>query len=209
MDIKQIMLSCAKVNKKYMRLPAGKVAGLEELTALYKRIAEQCLQCAKAWVQEIPCPDHEPATDAFAWGVVAWADAIGIAMGVDPVEWGRIFMFPHEQFAQYLKPGSPPAPLEAGEGSPADVIMSLDAQWTELVIRLTAQWGSFHHLKDNGAMLEAQNLVGELRNPGGETYKAFLASDQIFFDHLFKPFQFSELTRNYINAWLKRAGEVV
>lgn len=207
MKQKEIILNCTRVNHKYMRLPAGKVVGLETMTDLYKRIASQSLDCAQAWVQDSPCPDHEPAVDAFWWGVVAWADAFGLSMGVDMAEWSRLFVYPHDQFANYLRPSNPPPPLEPVNESPANVILALDAAWTELVIKLTAEWGLFHHLKDRGAMLEAQRLQGELRTPGSPTCKAFLESDLTFFHHLFKNFPFSEQTRKYINAWLKRAEE--
>ena len=65
MKHKEIILNCTRVNHQYMRLPSGKVSGLEAMTDLYKRIASQGLDCAQAWVQDSPCPDHEPATDAF------------------------------------------------------------------------------------------------------------------------------------------------
>lgn len=209
MKEKEIILNCTRVNHQYMRLPAGKVAGLETMTELYRRIASQSLDCAQAWVQDNPCPDHEPAVDAFWWGVVAWSDAFGLSMGVDMAEWSRLFVYPHDQFAGYLKPGRAPAPLDPVDGSPANVILTLDAMWTELVIKLTAQWGLFHHLKDKGAMIEAQSLQGELRNPESPTYKAFLESDLVFFRHLFKHFPFSEPTKKYIAAWLKRAEEAL
>ncbi|MBA7687077.1 hypothetical protein ES703_95537 [subsurface metagenome] len=122
-------------------------------------------------------------------------------------EWSRLFVDPHCQFANYLRPGNPPPPLEQVDGSPANVILTLDADWTELVIKLTAQWGAFHHLKDRGAMLEAQRLQGELRTPGSPAYKAFLESDLNFFRHLFKTFPFSAKTRKHIDAWLKRAEQ--
>jgi len=202
---KEIMLHCTEVNNRYMRLPAGKVAGLETMTALYKRIATQSLDCAQAWVKDSPCPDHEPATDAFWWGIVAWSDAFGLSMGIDMAEWSRLFVYPHEKFANYLRPGNPPPPLEPVNESPANVILTLDARWTELVIKLTAQWGFFHHLKDKEAMVEAQRLGGELCNPGSPAYKAFLESDLAFFRALFKPFPFSQKTRDHIDAWLKKA----
>lgn|GEM_PF-4976484 len=210
MDIKEIILKCMEVNHKYIRLPAGKVAGLETMTSLYNRIAEQCLTCAQAWGQDSPCPDHEPATDAFAWGVVAWSDAFGLSMKVDQVEWGKYVVYPHEQFAQYLRPGRPPEPLEEVDGSPANVILSLDARWTELVIKLTAKWGLVHHLKkDKDAMIEAQNLIRELKNPASSAYKAFLESDLVFFRALFQLFPFSDVTRNYIHNWLARAEQAL
>lgn len=208
MNHKEIMLNCAQVNQSYMRLPAGKVDGLETMAALYKRIANQSLQCAQAWVQDSPCPDHEPAVDAFWWGVVAWADAFGLSMGVDQTEWGNLFMYPHQEFANYLRPNGLPAPLDVVEGSPADIILTLDAMWTEKVIKLTAQWGLFHHLKDKGAMLEAISLQADLVKPGSPVRKAFLESDLLFFRHLFLPFSFTESTRKHITDWLKRAEEV-
>ena len=132
------------------------------------------------------------------------------------VEWGRMFVFPHEQFANYLRPGKPPAPLVAilcplhsRNESPANVILTLDATWTELVIKLTAKWGLLHHLKDKDAMIEAQRLQGELRDPRTITYKAFLESDLTFFRHLFKHFPFCETTKKYIDAWLKKAEEAL
>ena len=209
MSHKEIMLNCARVNNNYMRLPAGKVAGLETMTALYRRIASQSVQCAEAWLQDSPCPDHEPAVDAFWWGVVAWADAFGLSMGVDQKEWGNLFMYPHDKFANYLRPNGLQDPLNPVEGSPADIILTLDVMWTEKVIKLTAQWGLWHHLKDKGAMLEAINLQAELVKPGSPVRKAFLESDLRFFHHLFPPFSFTEATRKHINSWLKRAEEEV
>jgi len=209
MNNRELMLKCMEVNSKYMRLPAGKVAGLEAMTELYKRIASQSLYCAQAWVQDSPCLPHEPATDAFIWGIVAWSDAFGLSMGVDQVEWGRVFVYPHDEFANYLRPGNPPEPLPTVDGSPANIILTLDALWTELVIKLTAKWGLFHHLKDKDAMIEAQSLQGELQNPASPAYKAFLESDLNFFHHLFKPFPFSQKTRKHINDWLKKAEEAL
>lgn len=214
MNNREIMLHCTKVNHDYMRLPAGKVAGLEALTALYKRIASQSLQCAQAWVQDSPCPKHEPAIDAFWWSVVAWADTFGLCIGVDQKEWGRTFISPHYEFACYIKPlkdalfgGNAPEPLPQVDGSPADIILKLDALWMERVITLTAKWGLLHHLKDKQAMTEAQHLDDELRNADSPAYKAYLESDLAFFHALFKPLPFSEETRNHIDAWLKSAEE--
>lgn len=209
MDIKAIMLNCTKVNQRYMRLPAGKVAGLETMTDLYKRIASQSIQCAEAWHRDEPCPEHEPAVDAFWWAVVSWADAFGLSMGVDQVEWGQKFIFPHDMFANYLRPGTPPAPLSTVDGSPANIIMELDARWMVLVISLTAQWGMIHHLKDSRAISEAQHLEAELRNPASPAYKAYLKSDLAFFRALFKPFPFNQQTKEHIDAWLKEVEAVL
>ena len=209
MNHKKIMLNCTRVNRQYMRLPVGKVAGLEAMTELYKRIASQSLTCAQAWVNDSPCPDHEPATDAFWGAIVAWADAFGLSMGVDQIEWGRVFVYPHNEFANYLRPGRPPEPLPTVNGSPANIILTLDALWTELVIKLTTKYGLLHHLKDKGALIEAQSLQGELQNPDSPTYKAFLESDLNFFRKLFKPLPFSEKTKKYITDWLKQAEEAL
>lgn len=209
MNDRELILKCIEVNSGYMRLPAGQVAGLENMVALYKRVAEQSLECARAWAKDSPCPAHEPATDAFWWGVVAWADGFGLSMGVDQAEWGRLFVSPHEAFANYLRPARPPTPLPAVDGPPANIILALDALWTELVIKLTARWGLLHHLKDKGAIIEAQRLQGELQNPDSPTYRAFLESDLTFFHALFKHFPFSKETRKHIDDWLKKAEEAL
>lgn len=223
MNKREIMLRCTLVNRDYMRLPAGKIAGLETMTDLYKRIAGQSVQCAEAWVHENPCPEHEPAVDAFWWAVVAWADAFGLSVRIDQTEWGRTFISPHYEFACFLKPlkeamfgvpwqrcyGNAPEPLPQADGSPANIIMTLDALWMERVISLTAKWGMFHHLKDRAAMNEAQQLDAQLRDPGSLAYKAYLESDLAFFRALFKPFPFSVPTRTYIENWLKRAEEAL
>lgn len=209
MNNKEIMLKCTRVNHDYMRLPAGKVTGLQAMAALYKRIAQQSLTCAQAWVQDNPCPDHEPATDGFWWAVVAWADAFGLSMGVDQVEWGKVFICPHDNFANYLRPGGLPEPLPMVNGSPANIIMELDAKWMELVIKLTGKWGLIHHLKDRGALIEAQCLKDDLHNPQSPAYKAYLESDLAFFRALFKPFPFKKKTQRYINDWLRRAEETL
>ncbi|MBA7658982.1 hypothetical protein ES703_66945 [subsurface metagenome] len=208
MNNREIILKCTEVNLKYMRLPA-KVDGLKNLTELYKRMAKQSFDCAAAWVAGNPCPDHEPATDAFWWGVVVWAEAFGLSFGFDWTEWGSKFVQPHYDFAQYLRPGLVSERFPLISGPPADIILRLDALWMERVIQLTTKWGLMAHLKDKGALTEAQKLGADLRNPRSPAYKAFLESDLTFFRHLFKPFPFSEQTRKHINAWLKRAEEAL
>lgn len=209
MDYREIMLHCTKVNKDYMRLPAGKVTGLEVMTSLYNRISDQSLQCAREWHNERPCPRHEPAVDAFWWAAVAWTDGFGLSVGVDPVEWGRVFVAPHEQFANYLKPNMLQPPIEAVEGHPAHQNITLTRLWMELTIKLTADWGLIHHLKDRRALVEAHRLDTELKNPEGPVYKAYLHSDMLFFKALFRGIPFSDKTKSQLFAWIQRAEEVL
>ena len=209
MNHKEIMLKCTQVNCDYMRLPAGMVEGYRKLTELYQRIADQARECAQAWLKDKPCPAHEPAVDAFWWAVVAWSDAFGLSVGINPVEWGKVFIAPHHEFAAYLRPGKPPEPLQPVDGTPAETILELDARWTELVIKLTARWGIMHHLKDRGAMIEARHLQGELRRPGSPAYKAYLRSDLDFFKTLFRNFPFSDKTQRHLNVWLQTVEEAL
>ncbi|MBA7658232.1 hypothetical protein ES703_66181 [subsurface metagenome] len=207
MNNREIILKCTEVNLKYMRLPAGKVDGFKNLTEFYKRLAKQSLDCAAAWVADNPCPDHEPAVDAFWWGAVAWSDAFGLSIGVDQVEWGRVFIAPHHEFADYLRPGKPPEPLPPVDGSPANIIMELDALWMERVIKLTTKWGLMAHLKDKGALTEAQRLNADLRNPHSKAHTAYLESDLTLFRHLFNNFPFSDGLRKQLDDFITRAEE--
>lgn len=207
MNNRQIILRCTDVNSRYIRLPAGSVSGLKNLRKLYKRMATQSLVCAHAWVEDMPCPNHEPAVDAFWWGVVAWADAFGLSMGVDQTEWGRVFVAPHDEFASYLRPNGLPEPLPVVSGPPADIILRLDTLWMERVIKLTTRWGLMAHLKDKGALSEAQNLGADLRNPGSPAYKAYLESDLEFFRKLFVNFPFSQGVRKKLDDFITKAEE--
>lgn len=206
---REIMLKCTQISCDYMRLPAGMVEGYSKVAALYQRLAEQSRKCAQAWVKDKACPSHEPAVDAFWWGVVAWADAFGTSVGVDKIEWERVFIRPHRGFAEFLCPGPHPEPLPFVGGPPADIILRLDALWMERVIKLTAKWGLMTHLKDKGALIEAQRLGDELRNPHRPAYKAYLESDIRFFRELFRPFPFSIETHRQIDSFLHQAEEVL
>lgn len=207
MTSKEIMVACCKVNRDYMRLPAGKVSGLETMTDLYNRIAAQSLECAEAWQRGSPRWPHEPAVDAFWWSVVSWADGFGLSIGVNMAEWSKQFIHPHQQFANYLKPGNPPPPLEAVNGTPANIILELDVKWMELVIGLTSQWGFLQHMKDMAAKTEAEKLGAELRKQDSPAYKAYLESDLAFFRALFGCFPFTRATKSHLNSWLKRVEE--
>lgn len=202
MTEREIMLRCTGVNRDYMRLPAGQVTGLTTLTELYQRMASQSVECAHAWVSDQSCPSHEPAVDAFWWGVVAWADAFGQSIKVEKGEWHQVFIVPHLNFAAYLKDGNHLVTINPVSGTAGEIIMELDARWMELVIRLTMQWGLLHHLKDRQALVEAKNLDALLRVPGSLAFKAYLESDLVFFRELFKNFQFSPETTAYLRDWL-------
>jgi hypothetical protein len=199
------ILRCMMVNAEYMRLPAGAIEGLEHLTNLYRRIAKQSLECALAWVNDEPCPDHEPAVDAFAWGIVAWADAFGLSVGVDQEEWAKVFVQPHTEYAEYLRPGNHVEPIPFVEGPAGDIIMRLDALWMDRVVKLTAKWGLLHHMKDMPAVTEAKRLDEELKTPGSRGYRAYLESDLKFFAAFFEHFTLTEETRDQLNAFLDRA----
>lgn len=205
MNNREIILKCTQVNRDYMKLPAGKVDGLKNLTELYKRMANQSYNCANAWVEDRACPDHEPATDAFWWGVVVWAEAFGLSFGFDWTEWGSKFVQPHYDFAQYLRPGLVSECFPLVSGPPADIILQLDALWMERVIQLTTKWGLMTHLKDKGALSESQKLGDDLRNPHSPAYKAYLESDLKFFRALFRNFPFSQALRKQLDDFIAKA----
>lgn len=204
-DAKELILHCTQVNAEYMRLPAGELQNYKALSGLYQSLAEQSRVCAQGWCSNLPCPEHEPAVDAFWWAVVAWSDAFGISMGVDPVEWGREFVNPHFDFAEYLRPGEKPEVIEPHAALPAAVIIELDVRWMRLVVKLTTRWGLRQHLKDRSALREAERLERELRNGRGLVRDAYLRSDLKFFDALFKSFPFKYQTRQQIKDWLAMA----
>lgn len=209
MSNKETILKCADVNFRYMRLPAGSVDGYRNLVDVYQRIARQSLAAAQAWNYGSPCPSHEPAVDSFWWGVTAWAEAFGRSIGVDINEWNLKFVVPHYEFAEYLRPKGYSEPLPMCTGDPADVILKLDALWMEQVVKLTAKWGLFSHLKDMPALTEARILGIELQNRGTDAYKAYLRSDLTFFEQLFKNFEFVPATNQRLFDWLAKAKEAI
>lgn len=205
MTTRELIHHCCKVNAEYMRLPAGELHNYKHLSGLYQRLADQSLLCAGAWLRDEPCPEHEPAVDAFWHAVVAWSDAFGISIGVDPVEWGREFVHPHFLFADYLRPGEQLETIEPHAALPAEVIMELDIRWLKLVVKLTARWGLFHHAKDMPALREAERLERDLRAEDGQVREAYLKSDLKFFKALFEPFPFKYQTKQQIKDWLALA----
>lgn len=205
MTEREIMLRCTGVNRDYMRLPAGQVTGLTTLTELYQRMASQSVECAHAWVSDQSCPSHEPAVDAFWWGIVPWADAFGQSIKVEKGEWHRVFIVPHLSFAAYLKAGNHLESISPVSGTAAEIILELDRRWMELVIRLTMKWGLLHHIKDRQALNEAKNLDAMLRVPSSTAWSLYLESDLAFFRQLFKNFQFSAETTAYLADWVSWA----
>jgi len=206
MNNREIILKCTEINRDYMRLPAGMVQGYQAMVNLYQRIANQSVECAQAWVEDKPCPSHEPAVSAFWWAVVSWADAFGSSIGVDMEEWDTVFVAPHDQFASYLMPRSRSEFLPVVVGSPAQIVMELDSSWTDLVIRLTIRFGGIN-LRDRRALVGARHLQQELRKEGSPVYKAYLQSDLEFFRQLFKNFTFSEKTVMALGDWLLKLEE--
>ncbi len=206
---REIILKCTEVNRDYMRLPAGMVDGYLDMVNLYQLIANQSYECAQAWVEDKPCPPHEPAVDAFWWAVVSWAEAFGRSIGMDMDEWGPVFVAPHDQFASYLKPRSRSEGLPVVGGSPAHIVMELDARWTDLVIELTTRFGLAAHLKDRRALVGARRLQQELRIAGSPVYNAYLQSDLVFFRQLFQNFTFNEKTVMVLRDWLLRLEEAL
>lgn len=205
MKYAEVMLHCTYVNAWY-NLPAG----FDAVAGLYRRLAWQSQRCARAWAAPgLPCPPHEPATSAFWWGVVAWADAFGRRLGLDEAEWYSKFVAPHRDFAWYLRPYQrgvhPPRDLLKSLNPDGPWLLELDARWTALVIKLTARWGVLHHLKDLRALWQALRLMRELRRTDSPVARAYLKSDIQFFRELFKPFDFSDETRGKIDHFLARA----
>jgi hypothetical protein len=209
----------------YMRgTPAAK-AGYGAVVRLYQRIASQGLDCAKAWEQRRPCPPHEPAVDAFWWGVAAWANLFcaDVAAWSGPVHARAIhdsllesFCRPHREFAQWLRPLRPAStevPLVASHAapfngaSPAEIILAHDAAWTLLVIRLTARWGLVRHLKDLPALWQALLLVRRLRRWPNPVARAYLESDMKFLRELFGHFHFRPQVQLVLDRFLEAAEE--
>ena len=228
--MKDIIRLCASTNWGYMATTAaGHVPGLEAVARLYDRLATQSYSCAQAWLEDRPVPEHEPAVDAFWWGVVEWAHAFPRAL----LRWGgyhepelydemaRVFYIPHWEFACWLRPpksivGYAVLP-EARQvpvptvfhlpwpfyRRPAEIILRYDARWTRRVILLTARWGLLHHLKrDAKALWQALFLMRRLRRWPDPVAVAYLESDLVFLRELFGHFEFSPRLKGIIENFL-------
>jgi hypothetical protein len=225
--VAETMVRCAATNLAYMRAtPAGK-AGYGAVVRLYHRLAAQGLACAQAWAARGPCPPHEPAVDAFWWGVAAWAPMFSVDVlcwaghGDDRLlhhELQEAFCRPHLEFARWLRPLRPEergARLvsayfpRAGSATPGRMVLRHDAAWTRLVIRLTAGWGLLHHLKDLPALGQALLLLRHLERWPDPVARAYLESDLAFLRELFGHFDFTPGLRAALESFLARAGEEV
>lgn len=138
MNSSEVILRCMDTNVAYMATTSAGQVGYPAVVRLYQRIARQSLDCAAAWVVEDayqrehlhpsgnPCPSHEPATEAFWWGVAAWTSDLtrdillwhrrnpslkfGSVTGVELEqrtalqELQEVFCRPHREFAGRLRP---------------------------------------------------------------------------------------------------------
>lgn len=233
--VKDIIRLCASTNWGYMATTAaGHVPGLEAVTRLYDRLATQSYSCAQAWLEDRPVPEHEPAVDAFWWGVVEWSHAFPRAL----LRWGgyhdpalyeemeRVFFDPHWEFARWLRPKAVKVLSVSRHptshiGSkvvhwqytpwpvyrrPAQIILRYDARWTRRVILLTARWGLLHHLKrDAKALWQALFLMRQLRRWPDPVAMAYLESDLVFLRELFSHFDFSPRLKAIIENFLAMA----
>ena len=224
-DSRAAMVACAATNLAHMpTTPAGR-ASPGALVKLYQRLAGQGLVCAQAWKDGRPCPPHEPAVDAFGWGVAAWArsfstDLVYLTQSADePLlreEMQEVFCRPHREFACWLRPlddrgmaGVFHAYSHVAGTSPARLVLAHDAAWTSLVIRLTARWGLPHHLKDLPALWQSLMLVRRLRRWPDPVARAYLESDLKFLRELFGHFHFRPQVRLALDRFLEAAEEEV
>ncbi len=220
---KAAILQCAETNSRYMRRSAGQ-AGYPAVVGLYDRLADQSLDCARAWAAAEPIPDHEPAVDAFWWGLVEWAHYFTVAI----LRWGsyqeielyremdRVFVRPHVEFASWLRPDlhhrhrvPNKGVIGAGESlRAAEVILRCDVRWTWCVILRTARWGLLHHLKrDAKALWQALFLMRRLRQWPDPVAVAYLESDVVFLRELFGHFEFSHRMKAIIENFLAMAAQ--
>lgn len=171
------ILQAAKLNAAYMDMPVG--SHYPSMVKLYRMIAREGVECARAYVNGDPPPKHSASLDAFLWGNVAWARSIGAFIVDDAGVWEHLFVTPHFLFAQYLKFPVVPRKLQvAGKGlHPADLNLEHDRQWMWLVMKLTARWGLLSHLRYLPALAQSIRLAKHL-----------------------KPYHRSQVTLNYIRA---------
>ena len=224
-DSRAVMVACAATNLAHMpTTPAGR-ASPGALVKLYQRLAGQGLACAQAWKDGRPCPSHEPAVDAFWWGVAAWArsfstDLVYLTQSADePLlreEMQEVFCRPHREFACWLRPlddrgmaGVFHAYSHVARTSPARLVLAHDAAWTSLVIRLTARWGLRRHLKDLPALWQSLSLVRRLKRWPDPTAVAYLESDLMFLRQLFDHFPFSSRLRAALDQFIDISADTL
>lgn len=218
---KAIMVACAATNLDHMRTtPAGE-ASPSTLVKLYQRMAIQGLSCAQAWQEGKPCPPHEPAVDAFWWGVAAWAgvfsnDLLQCLELKDKrrlhYELQEVFCRPHREFACWLRPLDPREAAGVLHDynpvtgiSAVQLVLAHDIAWTRLVMRLTARWGLLRHVSDLPALWQSLTLVRRLERWPDPLAQAYLESDLLFFRRLFAQFPFSPRLRAALDEFISAA----
>lgn len=230
---KAVMVQCAKTNAKYMDMRVGQVA-YSRLVKLYRRIAEASVGLAEEYSDGAPRPSpHEPAVDAFWTAAAAWShnftvDVLRSYPTPNFVEDNHgicsTFCGPHRQFAQWLRPqrirvypfaSAPPL----GTLKPGKIILLHDHQWTMQVIKLTARWGLWYHLKDIPVLWETRRLLQDLKTwPDGNPPRGipamtiatdYLQADLVFLEELFGHFKLSPAVKDTIQVFLARAQEEV
>ncbi len=183
-----------------------------------------------------PVPAHSAAVDAFWWGVSIWAkdfcsDMVTWWDGMSEAEPGvrqrerknelireeltRVFVYPHFEFACWLRP----RPGWWGSGrwkkpvatvpilTPGQIILDHDALWTLQVIKLTARWGLHRHLKDVPALWQALLLVRKLRQHDNAVAGAYLESDLAFLAEIFGHFPLGRRAKTMVDVFLQVAAE--
>lgn len=216
---KKLMVHCALVNYQYMDLPVGQLHQFQAVIDIYRRIAGESLVCAQAMYEHKECPPHEPATSAFWWANVSWLMTIGKGIRVNQEEWYEKAIAPHISFSLYLRPDGDlrnlgnPVPLMRGPDydfisdpfavSAEEFIILGDILYAKLIIKLTARWGLWHHLKDIRALFQSWKLIKGLKRRHSPVWEAYLESDIIWMRRFFEPFEFSPQTREKVDEWLK------
>lgn len=201
-DNRKLMHHCCVVNNDYMRLPAGRVDDYNLISDLYRRLAQQSLECSMAWMNGQDCPKHEPAVNAFWTAVMPWADEFARTFHMPELEWYDVFMQPHSEFLRFIRHDCDWVPLEQVHGSTSERVMKLDADWMSRVVTLTTRWAFWQYLSEKDVIGQAKRLEQELKTPGSPVQKAYLISDFAFFKNLFEPFPFSNQSRECINKFL-------
>ncbi|MFQ5874775.1 MAG: hypothetical protein ACE5JL_13410 [Dehalococcoidia bacterium] len=223
MNEREIIRRCTETNLAYMRLPAGQ-ADYRELVRVYRRIASQSLECARAWEEERPCPRHEAAVDAFWHGVASWAREFAAdvtwwwiiqagtknAQEVQALvqEFHEVFVLPHIRFAHWLKPARPSLALGDSRlvNAPARIILDRDASWTWSVMWLSVRWGFLDLLRELQAVWQGLALIRKLRAYPNPVALAYLESDLVFFNELFQHFPLQQKPRVALHKFLGAAA---
>ncbi len=216
--MRQVMLRCAELNSRYMR----ELVGYPAVAKVYERIAVSSVRCARAFAERSPRPEVvEPATAAFWWGVVDWAENFGPALlrhvGRSHVssEFYEGFVEPHREFARWLRPLDEETERRLVTGYPSvregwtltagQLILHHDAAWTSTVVWLTARWGLLHHLGNVRAAWQSFFLSRRLQRWPDPVARAHLEADLRFLGELFGYFPLSADLALAIRTFLAEA----